>query len=549
LANQVSLAIQNARLYEKLIRFSKELETKVAERTLELKNKSLELSEANRALKEMDKLKTEFLANVSHELRTPLNSILGFTLNLLDGVDGPINEEQHHSLQKVEKASHRLLQLINDVLDLSKLRAGRMELNAEKTNLHEILEEALQTVEPLARAKEISLKIEESEVPPLLVDRDKIIQVLLNLLGNAVKFTDSHGHITVILDKVSLPINPGVMKDYVAIRVSDTGIGIHENDLQNIFKEFVQIDSSATRRHGGTGLGLPISRHLVEMHDGRIWVESEYGKGSTFTFILPIPETETRPEIPAETIMPGRLVLGLTRRGGLIHVLKDSLKSLGFSFQANPMVDNILAEAAKTPTAAIIIDLLSSFTQLGEALVNLRTHEKTKTIPLLPVAFTDDGRSGLILGPADFLKQPCLAEEFRQALESLFPWITYKEALIIDPDREAAGRWSTFLADEGFETTLAAGGEEGIRNLENLLPGLILVNMNLPPGEFVRVVSFIRSQGETLSVPLLCMLPEVFGPVEQKAMQKHFQQTLNPKTFPIANFTRQIKRFFSQLAA
>ena len=143
------------RLYEKLIRFSKELETKVAERTLELKNKSLELSEANRALKEMDRLKTEFLANVSHELRTPLNSILGFTLNLLDGVDGSINEEQRNSLQKVEKASNRLLQLINDVLDLSKLRAGRMELNAEKTSLHGILEEALQTIEPLAQAKEI----------------------------------------------------------------------------------------------------------------------------------------------------------------------------------------------------------------------------------------------------------------------------------------------------------------------------------------------------------------------------------------------------------
>ena len=139
----------------------------MGERTLELKNKSLELSEANRALKEMDKLKTEFLANVSHELRTPLNSILGFTLNLIDGVDGAVNEEQRRSLQKVEKASHRLLQLINDVLDLSKLRAGRMEINAEKTKLHDILEEAIQTIEPLARAKEISLKVEEAEVPPV----------------------------------------------------------------------------------------------------------------------------------------------------------------------------------------------------------------------------------------------------------------------------------------------------------------------------------------------------------------------------------------------
>ena len=163
-------------------------------------------------------------------------------------------------------------------------------------------------------------------------------------------------------------------------------------------------------------------------------------------------------------------------------------------------------------------------TQLWEALVNLRSNEKTISVPLLPVAFADDGRSGLVLGPAEFLKQPCLAEEFNQALQSLTTWITYKEALVIDPDPEAAHRWSTFLVDEGFEITLARGGEEGIRNLENLLPGLILVNMNMAADEFVRIVSFIRSQGETISVPLLCLLPEDLDPAGQKAIQENFQQ-------------------------
>ena len=153
---------------------------------------------------------------------------------------------------------------------------------------------------------------------------------------------------------------------------------------------------------------------------------------------------------------------------------------------------------------------------------------------MLPVAFAEDGRSGIVLGPAEFLKQPCMAEEFSQALENLAPWITYKEALVIDPDPEAASRWSCFLADDGFETTLARDGEEGIRNLENLLPGLILVNMNLAPDEFVRVVSFVRSQGEMLSVPLVCLLPEDSGPPAQKALQENFQQTLNATKFPVA---------------
>ena len=174
--------------------------------------------------------------------------------------------------------------------------------------------------------------------------------------------------------------------------------------------------------------------------------------------------------------------------------------------------------------------------------------KKPVRYPVLPVAFADDGRSGLVLGPAEFLKQPCLAEEFNGVLQNLAPWITYKEALIIDPDPEAANSWSSFLGEDGFETTLARDGEEGIRNLENLLPGLILINMNLAPGEFVRVVSFIRSQGETLSVPLLCLLPEDLGPAAEKAMQANFQQALNPSKFPVAIFTRQLKRFFSHLA-
>lgn len=548
LANQVSLAIHNARLYEKLIRFSKELETKVAERTLELKNKSLELSEANRALKEMDKLKTEFLANVSHELRTPLNSILGFTLNLKDGVDGPINEEQRRSLEKVEKASHRLLQLINDVLDLSKLRAGHMELNLETHNLEDILEEARQTIEPLARAKEIDLEVKYTPVPPLQVDKDKIIQVLLNLLGNAIKFTDSHGRITVAVERVSLPDAAGVKKDYVAVKVSDTGIGIKEENLKSIFQEFVQIDSSATRRHGGTGLGLPISRHLVEMHGGRIWAESEYGKGSTFTFILPIPEAQAKPEPPTETaVLPGRLVVALTRRGGLIHVLRDTLTPLGFLLQPEPMIDSVLAGTVKGPIAAIILDLLNPDLQVWPTCLQLRSQEKTKNIPLLPLALSEDARAGLVVGPAEFLKQPCLAEEFGQTMLRLSPWISYKEALVIDPDADAANRWATFLMDDGFETTVAQGAEGGIRHLQNLLPGLILLNLNLSPADFVRVVTFIRSQNEMLSVPLLCVLPENPQPQDQKLLQDQFQQSLKPPTFPLSDFTRQLKRFFAHL--
>lgn len=548
LANQVSLAIHNARLYEKIIRFSRELETKVAERTLELKNKSLELAEANRALKELDRLKTEFLANVSHELRTPLNSILGYTQLLLDGVDGPLNEEQQKSLERVEKAGRRLLQLINDVLDLSKLRAGRMTLNLEQANMHDILSEAVQTIEPLARAKEIELRVEEEEVPPLLVDRDKIVQVILNLLSNAIKFTNPHGRVTVQVHTVTLPEQPGVLKDYVAVKVSDTGIGIKEEDLQNIFKEFVQVDSTMTRRAGGTGLGLPISRHLVELHGGRIWAESEYGRGSTFTFILPIREKEEKPAAAEAAPLPSRKVMALTRRGGLIHILKEALIPLGFSFKAEPAVEGILAEASKGNLAAVILDFLAREVPFWNVLRLLKTQESTRLVPILPLAFADDGRAGLVIGPTEFLKYPCTPEEFLAAVTSLEAWISYKEALVIEPQAEAAAEWSSILQESGFEATVVGNGEEAIRHLENILPGVIVFNLGLPPAEFVRLVAFIRSQAETFLVPLLCLLPATLPVQTEQQLAQELKEVLNPKKFPVANFIRQLKRFFSKIA-
>jgi len=244
----------------------------------------------------------------------------------------------------------------------------------------------------------------------------------------------------------------------------------------------------------------------------------------------------------------GRQVLGLTRRGGLIHVLRDTLSSLGFVFQTEPMVDTVLQEAGRNHPAAIVLDMLGKGMLLGETLRQLRTYKDTRTVPILPVAFSDDGRSGLVLGPVEFLKQPFTAEEFSQSLKGLESWITYKEALVIDADPEAGARWSTFLAEEGFETTTATGGEEGIRHLENLLPGLIVLNLNLPPSDSVRVTAFVRSQGEMLTVPLFFLLPIDLGPTSELILQEQFRQTLNTNKFPLANFIRQLKRYFSHIA-
>ena len=248
------------------------LEHKVAERTQELVALNLQLEQANR-------LKSQFLANVSHELRTPMNAIIGFTRLVTRKTEGQIPPLQHANLQKVLISADHLLTIINTLLDLSKIEAGRVELARTRFELKEVLHGAAATVEPLLKPDRVHLEVVIApDVPSLHTDRDKLKQVVLNLLSNAVKFTD---------DGV-VKIEAWRAGDRLKIAVSDTGIGMPPDALEYIFEEFRQVDMSSTRRHGGTGLGLAIVRKLVTLLGGEVRAESELGKGSTFTVTLPL---------------------------------------------------------------------------------------------------------------------------------------------------------------------------------------------------------------------------------------------------------------------
>jgi signal transduction histidine kinase/HAMP domain-containing protein len=243
-----------------------------ADLVTELRDNNFQLERANR-------LKSEFLANVSHELRTPMNAIIGYSKLMLDGLDGELNEQQETDLQRVTTAADNLLGLINGLLDLSKIEAGRMEINVEELDIAPLAEDVIQLVRPQADAKGITLSSSvEAHAPPVLADRARIRQVLVNLMSNAVKFTDTGG--------VSIGASSG--DGWVTLSVSDSGIGISREAQAYIFDEFRQADASTTRKYGGTGLGLAISKRLVALHGGRIWVESNSSGGSTFSFTLPV---------------------------------------------------------------------------------------------------------------------------------------------------------------------------------------------------------------------------------------------------------------------
>jgi len=293
LAQQLGVAIATAKLYDQLAIFNKELEVKVAKRTIELERKSIELGQANTELKELDRLKSEFLANMSHELRTPMNSIIGYTQLLIDGIDGAINDDQKESLETVERNATHLLALINDILDLSKIEAGKMVVTLSPISLDTVIDETLTTLSPLIENKELHFNLEkENDLPKVIGDAEKLRQILINLLNNAIKFTAPQGRITLKtelwLGKPPAGLDP--QKRYLVISVEDSGIGIKPQDLERLFGEFIQLDASASRKYGGTGLGLSITKRLVELHHGIIQVSSRYGEGSIFSFFIPIEE-------------------------------------------------------------------------------------------------------------------------------------------------------------------------------------------------------------------------------------------------------------------
>ena len=271
-------------IYLKISEDKKKLETSVVERTRLIE----QLEEDKMELKELDKLKSAFLANVSHELRTPMNSIIGYSELLLERVDGPVNEEQEKNLKKVSANAGHLMKLIDAVLDVSKIESGKIEIESRELDLKKLIESVIPTFEPLIIQKGLTLTINVHEKLLFIYgDEGRIRQVLINLLSNAVKFT-SKGGTTISAQPSERGMKPGEPHLFAEICVEDTGIGIKEDDLKKIFDKFVQVDFSHIRQYEGAGLGLSIARGLVALHKGVIWATSKYGEGSKFCFTIPL---------------------------------------------------------------------------------------------------------------------------------------------------------------------------------------------------------------------------------------------------------------------
>jgi signal transduction histidine kinase len=289
IVHDLTKAVENERLALELTALNEGLEDRVASATGELEERNRQLEWQSRELERAYRLKSEFLASMSHELRTPINALLGYTSLMRDRIYGDISKRQGEALDRMFAASQHLLELVNDVLDLAKIEAGKMPVHLEQVDVVALIQELSATVEPMVRQKRLEYRVELApDLPVLETDRTKVKQILLNLLSNAVKFTHE--------GEIRVTARPAPGGDGAEVEVGDTGIGIDPESLDNIWEDFRQVDQSSTREYGGTGLGLSITRKLLDLLGGSVRVESKLGEGSVFTISLPLRSQEVKVE-------------------------------------------------------------------------------------------------------------------------------------------------------------------------------------------------------------------------------------------------------------
>ena len=497
LADQIAVAVDNARSYE--------LEQKaVAE------------------MRELDKLKSQFLANMSHELRTPLNSIIGFSRVILKGIDGPINDLQEQDLNAIYNSGQHLLGLINDVLDLSKIEAGKMELTFEDdVNLPDMINSVLSTASGLIKDKPVELhKQIASDIPPVRADPIKIRQVLLNLLSNAAKFTEQ-GSITVQADLKEETQG----RQEVLISVIDTGPGINQEDQGKLFQPFSQVDGSLTRKSGGTGLGLSICRHLIEMHGGQIGLESTPGEGARFYFSIPVIPGNDQMELPEKRKRGRPIVLCIEDQPQIIQLYERYLDKYGY--QVVGLTDPKLAieKAKQLRPYAITLDVMMPEVDGWQVLRYLKADEETHSIPVLVCTILENQEKGFSLGAADYLMKPILEDDLLGALNRLGGSENIKRILLIDDDPQTLESFENILkktaSDEkqALHMMRASGGFEAIHILRSWLPDVIILDPLMSDLDSFTFLETLRNEPAHSEIPVLILTSDGISDSQRRRLE------------------------------
>lgn len=501
------------------------------------------------AEKKVDQMKNEFVSTVSHELRTPLTSIKGYIDLILEGEAGEINEIQREFLNTVKQNNDRLVALINDLLDISRIESGRVHLRIKPVNFYEIVDETVNTFKTLIDKKSLNLSVSFHDEPPIVnVDRDRICQVMANLLSNAIKYTPANGKIGIDVVNVD---------GEVFISIKDTGIGISLDDQQYLFTKFYRVDSSLTREIGGSGLGLSICKTIIELHGGRIWVDSEAGKGSVFTIAFPVAaqKEEVIPEVSLAEVSSvikghkGKRILVVDDEPDIAKLIQIYLEKEGYFVIKAFNGEEAIALARKEKPDLVTLDIMMEKMDGFEVLRQLKNDPSTLNIPVVILSIVSDERKGFRMGATDYLSKPINPRRLVKVINDILGKKLYekdkkRKILIADDDADIIKLLSRVLKGKGFEIFEANNGLEAIKLAEEKRPHLILLDLRMPEMDGYQVIEKLKKSNTTNHIPIVVMTAYEFDRGKTRILNMATEHL--SKSFSVETLTTKLEEILRE---
>ncbi len=501
------------------------------------------------------KTKTEFLANMSHELRTPLNSIIGFT-NLLIQEDLP--EETKEIISNIRQSSYSLLELINDILDLNKIEAGKLELNPVPTDLKSLLNEIKNLFRERFESKKIYLEFKIHELVPdsILCDPLRLKQILINLIGNAYKFTNEGG-VTVQVRNLSTTkeIGKTIQLEFAVI---DTGIGIQEDKLNLIFEAFTQADKDTAQKFGGTGLGLTISKKFVEMMGGKIYVESQAGRGSKFFFIIPV-EITKRVEAGVEEIEKGKIIGSKSEFAPLILIIEDDLstarqierhlKDKDFKLIISQTARDGFLNAKKYHPDLILLDIFLPDKSGWEVLKELKSDVVTKAIPVVICSIQPEVNKAFSLGAIEYFEKPINVQKLQKLIKSLESKFSISDKIVVvDDDVNVLQRIDHVLTKNGYQVMCFDDPEIALKKLKEFQSAsLILLDLMMPKLDGFQFLAEIRKDENLMNIPVIVLTSKKLLEDEIKYLEEKTSAIFRKETFDETEFLKSLDKILERV--
>ncbi len=543
----------------------------------ELKRIEQTLQQKNAELEDASRMKSEFLANMSHELRTPLNAIIGFSEVLTDGLLGDMTEKQRRFIGDIFKSGKHLLSLINDILDLSKVEAGKMLLDLEPVDVSSLLRNSLSIIKGHAAARHVRVEMRAvDDLGSINADERKVKQIVYNLLSNAVKFTAEGGDVILRARRVSraavgvlsgdrpgrsLPLAESTFSDFLEISVEDNGIGMTTEGLEQLFRPFTQVDSGLARKFEGTGLGLAMVKLLSELHGGGAAVESAVGEGSRFTVWIPnhsaqdIDDAKPRPSLtpPSVRSIGSRTALVVESNYKSAELIRVQLEAEGFVVLHAATAEDAMALAERKQLALITIDIIMPDVDGWAFLKRLKSISSVKLVPVVIISILADKMKGFALGAAAVMQSPVSRPELSDALAALGLSSGSEDhpvkVLIVDDDPGAVELIAIRMQGLASTVLRAYGGREAIEMAQRELPDLIVLDLMMPDMNGFEVVEALNENLDTAAIPVVVVTASEISQAERARLNGYVSSIMGKAGFDGKRFMGEVRRAMVRRAA